>query len=65
MFRYIEVFESRVSVLERVKKTVGEGGVKGKDAGKERDRGLRGDRERGVSVGAEREGLKGIWWTWW
>ena len=54
MFRYIEVFESRMSVMERVKKTVGEGGVRGKDAGRERDRGLRGDRERGFGGGRER-----------
>ena len=44
LFRYVEVFESRMSVMERVKKTSSDGGVRGKDAARDRDRGFRGER---------------------
>ena len=36
-----------MSVMERVKKTSSEGGVKGKDAGRDRERGFRGERSFG------------------
>ena len=50
--RYIEVFESRMSILERVKKIRSEGGVRGKDAGREREKGFRGERSwRGEGQG--------------
>jgi hypothetical protein len=50
--RYIEVFESRMSILERVKKTRSEGGVRGKDAVREREKGFRGERSwRGEGQG--------------
>jgi len=58
--RYIEVFESSMSVLEKVKKTSSEGRVMGKDEGKDRDRWFRGvdrflDRDRGFRGERDRD----------
>ena len=46
-----------MSVMERVKKTSSEGGVRGKDAARDRDRGFRG--ERGFGGGDRERGFGG------
>jgi len=61
--RYIEVFESRMSVMERVKKTSREGGVRSRES--VRDRGFRGEREagrRGREVSKYCVKLRGLPW---
>ena len=52
------MFESRTSVIERVKKTSSEGGVREKGAGRDRERGFRGERRfgnRDRGFGGERD----------
>jgi len=61
--RYIEVFESRMSVMERVKKTSREGGVRSRES--VRDRGFRREREpgrRGREVSKYCVKLRGLPW---